>query len=238
MADRAMTDEIMRQLKDSGPPQFLFAISIEAHGPYDVPPADAAARDAIPVPPGIADKDKRELQTYLYHAEHADAELGRLARLLAGRDRPTLLLFYGDHLPALTNSFNVTGFVDGGDMLSEPGVWLLLDPRNPGPPRRESLASWMLPGKLLEAAGVHGDPYFALTQVLAPQLSAFTRTPGAPQPEMTAEQQVIDRDMASVAMLRLKGKLEALMPPQLVSAGHAPPRAQTPAPAGPYGARP
>jgi len=138
----------------------------------------------------------------------------------------------------LTNSFNVTGFVDGGDMLSEPGVWLLLDPRNPGPPRRESLASWMLPGKLLETAGVHGDPYFALTQVIAPQLAELTRTPGAPQPEMTAEQKVIDRDMASVAMLRLKGKLDALMPPQLVAASHAQLRAQPSSPAGAYAARP
>jgi phosphoglycerol transferase MdoB-like AlkP superfamily enzyme len=239
MADSAMTDEIMVQLKDAGPPQFLFAISIEAHGPYDVPPADVAARDAIPVPAGIGGRDKQELQTYLYHAEHADAELGRLARLLAARGRPTLLLFYGDHLPALTNSFNVTGFVDGGDMLSEPGVWLLLDPRNPGPARRESLAAWMLPGKLLETAGVHGDPYFALTQVLAPQLAGLTRAPGAPQPEMTAEQKTIDHDMASVAMLRMKGKLDALMPPQLMATGHADPRGGSPPmTAGAYGAHP
>jgi phosphoglycerol transferase MdoB-like AlkP superfamily enzyme len=237
MADSAMTDEIMRQLKDSGPPQFLFAISIEAHGPYDVPPANTAERDAIEVPPGIAGRDKLELQTYLYHARHADAELGRLVRLLARRDRPTLLLFYGDHLPALTNSFNATGFVDGGDMLSEPGVWLLLDPRNPGRATHESLASWMLPGKLLEAAGIRGDPYFALTQVLAPQVASLTRAPGAPQPEMTAEQKVIDQDMASVAMLRLKGKLDALMPPQVAATGAAA-EGQASAPAGTQGAHP
>lgn len=220
MADRAMTDEIMDQLKDAGPPQFLFAISIEAHGPYDVPPADTAARDAIPTPPGIGDQDRKELQTYLYHAGHADAELGRLTKLLAQRGRPTLLLFYGDHLPALTNSFNVTGFVDGDDMLSEPGVFLLLDPRNPGKPVRESLAAWMLPGTLLEHAGIH-EPYFALTQVVAPQLTELTRAPGAPQPELTTERQVIDRDMASVAMLRMKGKLEALLPTQFAATGQA-----------------
>ena len=230
MADRAMTDEIMLQLKDAGPPQFLFAISIEAHGPYDVPPADIAARDAIPVPAGIGGRDKQELQTYLYHIEHADAELGRLAGLLAQRGRPTLLLFYGDHLPALTNSFNVTGFVDGGDMLAEPGVWLLLDPRNPGKPERESLAAWMLPGRLLEHAGIHDSPYFELTQVLAPQLAALTRAPGAPQPEMTAAQKAIDRDMASVSLLRLKGKLEALLPAQVAAA--------SPTHAGPAPARP
>ncbi|MEP6897065.1 MAG: LTA synthase family protein, partial [Rhodanobacter sp.] len=101
MSDSAMTDELMKQLKDTGPPQFIFAISIEAHGPYDVEPANAAERDAIPVPDGITGKDKKELQTYLYHLQHADAQLGRLAQWLAQRKRPSLILFYGDHLPAL-----------------------------------------------------------------------------------------------------------------------------------------
>ena len=63
MADSAMTDEIMTQLKDSGPPQFIFAISIEAHGPYDIEPTHVAERDAIPVPAGVVGRDKLELQT-------------------------------------------------------------------------------------------------------------------------------------------------------------------------------
>src|SRR5580698_1265331 len=94
MADSAMTDEIMSQLKDSGAPQLLFAISLEAHGPYDVAPKDIAARDAITVPFAVDAKDKVELQNYIYHMQHADQELGRLAALLAKRSRPTLLLFY------------------------------------------------------------------------------------------------------------------------------------------------
>lgn len=212
MADSAMTDEIMAQLKNAGPPQFLFAISIEAHGPYDVPPANAAERDAIAVPDGVTGKDKLELQNYLYHMRHADQELGRLAELLSHRERPTLLLFYGDHLPALTDTYRTTGFVDGKDMLSQAGTWLLVDPRAPMAPRRESLASWMLPGRLLEQAGVHDDAYFALTQVIAPQLAALTRAPGAPPEAEDHSEQQEDDDMANVALLRMKGKLDALLP--------------------------
>lgn len=212
MADRAMTDEIMAQLKDAGPPQFLFAISIEAHGPYDVPPADAARRDAIPVPENVTGDDKTELQNYLYHMQHADEELGRLANLLAKRDRPTLLLFYGDHLPGLSGAFETLGFVDGKDMLSQPGAWLLVDPRGGGKEQREDLASWMLPGKLLEQAGIHDDAYFALTQVLAPRLAALTRAPGAPPEAQDATEQHTDQAMENVALLRLKGKLDRLLP--------------------------
>ncbi|ULU25515.1 LTA synthase family protein [Dyella terrae] len=212
MADSAMTDEIMAQLKNAGPPQFLFAISIEAHGPYDVPPAKAAERDAIPVPEGITGKNKLELQNYLYHMRHADQELGRLAELISHRERPTLLLFYGDHLPALTDTYRTTGFVDGKDMLSQAGTWLLVDPRNPMQAKRESLASWMLPGHLLEQAGVHDDAYFALTQVIAPQLAALTHAPGAPLEAEDHSEQQEDDDMANVALLRMKGKLGPMLP--------------------------
>ncbi|HEV2679735.1 MAG TPA: LTA synthase family protein [Rhodanobacter sp.] len=212
MADSAMTDEILDQLKDSGPPQFIFAISIEAHGPYDVEPTHVAERDAIPVPDGITGRDKQELQTYLYHLQHADAELGRLVKLLAQRQRPSLVLFYGDHLPALSNSYQTAGFVDGGDMLSQAGIWLLVDPHSQGLPAREDTAAWLLPGKLLAQAGIHDDPYFALTALIGPQLAALTQAPGAPPPAEGSDLQKLDRAMASVDQLRISGKLDKLLP--------------------------
>ncbi|BFI97149.1 MAG: hypothetical protein RSP_26590 [Rhodanobacter sp.] len=211
MADSAMTDEILHQLKDSGPPQFVFAISIEAHGPYDVEPKDTAARDAIAVPEGIEGKDKLELQNYIYHMQHADQELGRLAAALAKRQRPTLLLFYGDHLPALTDVYRRDGFVDGGDMLAEPGTWLLLDPRSTAQPVHEDTAAWLMPGQLLDAAGIHDDPYYALTAQLGPRLAALTRAPGAPQPEEDDATRQLDHSMASVEQLRMVGKLQPLL---------------------------
>ncbi|OOG53762.1 LTA synthase family protein [Rhodanobacter sp. C03] len=212
MADSAMTDQIMHELKDSGPPQFLFAISIEAHGPYDVEPTNRAERDAIPVPDGITGMDKQELQTYLYHLQHADAELGRLVAWLAQRQRPSLVLFYGDHLPALSNSYQITGFVDGKDMLSQAGTWLLVDPHAQGQPIHEDTAAWLLAGKLLAQAGIHDDAYYALTGVVGPQLAALTEAPGAPPPTEGSDVQKLDDAMASVDQLRMNGKLDKLLP--------------------------
>ncbi|NID16044.1 LTA synthase family protein [Luteibacter yeojuensis] len=213
MADSAMTDEIMRQLKDAGPPQFVFAISMEAHGPYDKSAdVDTKERDAIPVPEGISDDAKLQLRNYIYHMRHADAELGRLADLLKHRERPTLLLFYGDHLPALTETFDKAGFVDGGSMLNQTVPYVLVDAHRDGPPPEpEDVAAWMLPGKLLEQAGVHDDAYFALTQVVAPKLAMLTHAPDAPVPAEDAMQKYTDVSMSNVAKLRLKKKLGPLM---------------------------
>lgn len=212
MADSAMTDEILRQLKDSGPPQFIFAISIEAHGPYDIEPSHTAERDAIPVPAGIVGQDKLELQTYLYHIGHADAELGRLVKQLAARSRPSLVLFYGDHLPALSNSYQVTGFVDGRNMLSQAGVWLMVDPQHPIKPVQLETASWLLPGTLLQQAGIHNDPYFALTELVGPLLAALTEAPGATAPPEGSDQRKLDQAMSSIDQLRMNGGLDTLLP--------------------------
>ena len=239
MADSAMTDEILRQLKDSGPPQFIFAISIEAHGPYDVPPKDTAARDAIAVPAGIEGKDKLELQNYLYHMQHADQQLGRLAAALARRQRPTLLLFYGDHLPALTNVYRTDGFVDGGGMLAQPGTWLLLDPRGNDQPVHEDTAAWLMPGQLLAAAGIHDSAYFALTGDVGPRLAALTRAPGAALPYEDDAIRRLDRSMASLEQLRMNGKLQPLLakvldtpaPANTAHAGGAPGASKTATPA-------
>ncbi len=214
VADSALTDEILKQLRDSGPPQLIFAISMEAHGPYDGDPGpiNLAERDAIPVPPGVTGVAKTMLQNYLYHLRHADEQLGRLADALSRRARPTLLMFYGDHLPALGQAFDVNGFKDGQDQLAQSGSWLLIDPAHPRESRSEALAAWALPGQLLERAGIRDDAWFALTDVVAPQLSPLTRAPNAqPVPE-DAQQLALDQGMTNVAQLRLKGKLQQLMP--------------------------
>ena len=211
MADRAMTDAIVATLKPDGPPQFVFAISIEGHGPYDVEPADPAARDAIAIPASITGDARRELQTYLYHLAHADAELGRLADLLARRERPTLLLFYGDHLPGLADAFRAAGFVDGGDMLSQPGTWLLVEPQTPGKATREDTAAWLLPGQLLAAAGIHDAAYYALTDLAGPPLATLTRAPGATQPTISIATANLDTAMASAERLQLKHKLAPMI---------------------------
>ncbi|QDE38210.1 LTA synthase family protein [Luteibacter pinisoli] len=213
MPDSAMTDEIMAQLKNDGPPRFVFAISMEAHGPYDKSAiADTAERDAIPVPEGISDDAKLQLRNYIFHMRRADAELGRLADMLKQRERPTLLLFYGDHLPALTETYAKAGFTSGSDMLAQTVPYILIDAHEDGPaPRNGDLAAWMLPGRLMEQAGVHDDAYFALTQVVAPAMASLTRAPDAPAAPEDAALKYTDISMSNVAMLRMKRKLDPLV---------------------------
>lgn len=177
VADSALTDRIVKELRDDGPPQFLFAISMEAHGPYEFRPGlDKRRLAALPVPPGLDDYGEHTLRNYLYHLSDADEELGRLARVLMARRRPTLLLFYGDHLPGLHSTYAQTGFVDGRVPQAQPTPWLLLDNRV-DKPTRDDLHAWQLPVRLLATAGVHEDAYFALLGSLHDAVAATDTTP-------------------------------------------------------------
>jgi hypothetical protein len=166
VADSALTDRILAELKDDGPPQFLFAISMEAHGPYEWRPGlDAERLAALPMPAGLDEYADRTLRNFLYHLDDADRELGRLAAALTARQRPTLLLFYGDHLPGLQAAFAATGFVDGRQARAQPTPWLLLD-NSTVAAAHDDLSAWELPVRLLAAAGIHEDAYFALLGTL------------------------------------------------------------------------
>jgi len=97
-------------------------------------------------------------------------------------------------------------------MLSQAGTWLLVDPHQQGQSTQEDTAAWLLPGKLLEQAGIHDDAYFALTSLIGPQLAALTAAPGAPPLDEDSDQHRIDQAMASIDQLRMDGKLDKLLP--------------------------
>ncbi|MGH8183390.1 MAG: LTA synthase family protein [Rhodanobacteraceae bacterium] len=214
MSDKSFTDELLRQLPASGPPRFLLGISIEAHGPYDASPGiDIRVRDAIPVPKGVTDPQARlELQNYIYHMQHADQQLGRLVDTLAQRKRRTLVLFFGDHLPALVPAYQQAGFRNGQGFLTQTVPYILIDTAHMDHASRQNAAAWELPGMVLQEAGIHNDPWFTLTRLVAPQLAALTRAPDAPIAAESPEQKLLDEGMRNIADLRLKNKLGKLWP--------------------------
>jgi phosphoglycerol transferase MdoB-like AlkP superfamily enzyme len=80
VADVAVAARILEELSGATGPVFIFAVTMQAHGPW--PGADPQAR-------------------WLEHLQDADAMLGTLAAAAGRLDRPLLLCAYGDHQPAL-----------------------------------------------------------------------------------------------------------------------------------------
>lgn len=198
-SDEAMTDRVLEELSDDGPPQFLFAVSMENHGPFDWRPnLDQERLAKLPMPEQLDAGGRLWFGNYLYLLDDADRELGRLANALAKRERRTLLLFYGDHLPGLAPVYFQLGFDDGRDADQQPVPWLLFDSKNPRQHRRDAHA-WMLPALLLDAAGIRDDAYFNL-------LASLARSP-----DFDPDDPATAAGMHAIARLHLRGELDDVL---------------------------
>lgn len=161
-----ISDEALRRrvedLADRDGAQFVFAITMENHGPWNPGrelPAEALA--AIEVPVSLAPETADELRRYLHHAMRADAMLGALARWVETRDEPTVLLFYGDHLPGLHDVFDQLGFVDDTHATRQPVPWILVcSPGTCDASGAHRLAAYELGAALMGVVGLPLDPHF------------------------------------------------------------------------------
>lgn len=201
LSDEALTDQVIATLDKASAPTLVFAISIEAHGPYlDDPVDDPARRAAIPLPDGLHGNAALEYRNYMYHIQNADRQMGRLWQFLVKRGRPFLLVFYGDHLPALTHVYAQTGFDDGQPGPDQFVPWFIVG--TGVEPRTLHIESWMLGSDILRMAGVPLSPYY---QQVARAQSALAAKPDAQQ------QDAIQQGVNALAQMHLRGTVDALV---------------------------
>jgi hypothetical protein len=166
VSDAGLTDRVIAELREAGPPQLIMAISIQNHGPYTRSSENPPGYELVgAVPAELGEAEQESWLMYLSLLRRTDEELGRLAAYLQKRERRTLLLFYSDHLPPLNAVFAKLQFVDGLPAQQQPVPWLLLDNRTLLS-RNEATASWLLPALLLEKAQISGSDYFDFLQAL------------------------------------------------------------------------
>lgn len=96
--DQTITDLIMNQLNQSSKKDFILAVTMQGHGPYQdmVVPANK-----IKVQNTMSSNAKQLTEKYLNNLFTIDEELGNLINRLKQMHEPTLLVFFGDHIPPL-----------------------------------------------------------------------------------------------------------------------------------------
>ena len=111
IADAAVGRKIAEVLEQADGPVFVFAITMENHGPLHLERAtaeDVGRLYSEPPPRGFDD-----LTVYLRHLANADRMLGELRESLAGRQRESVLCFFGDHVPSMPSVYDAVGLADG-----------------------------------------------------------------------------------------------------------------------------
>jgi len=95
--DTELSKKILEKLAESRKPDFIFAVSMEAHGPYNV---DIPLKD-IEVSGNLTPESKQLLKNYTNIISDVDKSLELLINELNQTDEPTIVVFFGDHLPLL-----------------------------------------------------------------------------------------------------------------------------------------
>ncbi len=109
-SDAAFTEEIIRQADASDRPLFLFGVSLQSHGPYE-PNRYLDGRTKVEAE--LSEWARGSLATYAEGMADADRGLARLIDWASKRDRPTVIAFFGDHLPPLGPVYQETGYLEG-----------------------------------------------------------------------------------------------------------------------------
>lgn len=109
VSDVALARFLADRLKFAAEPIFLFAMTMENHGPWQTDPAGPA----LELAPGLAATARlKPLRRYLASLRNADRMLSILSEALTARGDHGVLGFYGDHLPSLADAFDDYGFED------------------------------------------------------------------------------------------------------------------------------
>ncbi|WP_426228142.1 LTA synthase family protein [Pararhizobium sp. DWP3-4] len=108
-SDESLTKEIIRQADQLRDPFFFFTVTLQGHGPYE---ANRYAKNTIKVEGNLPAADKQVLETYAQGIKEADDSLKMLMDWAKERDRETIIVLFGDHLPPLNTVYPNTGFMN------------------------------------------------------------------------------------------------------------------------------
>ena len=148
VADVEVARFVAELLAQQGNDLFVFAVTMENHGPW---PAEAAGRSAGAAAVRWHDfalpaAEQRAFTGFLEGVRNADAMLGMLSESLARHAPGGLLAMYGDHLPSFPETFRSLGFAD------RRSDYLLWRANNCGAGMRKDLAAQHLMGDILAAS--------------------------------------------------------------------------------------
>ena len=96
--DKVLTEQIFKALESTDDQDFIYTISVQAHGKYPREPLNGFEPTIFAE--GIEDADfDYAFEYYLSQIKKTDDFLGELVAALEEYDEPVILVAYGDHLP-------------------------------------------------------------------------------------------------------------------------------------------
>lgn len=108
-SDAALTDLLISEADASDDPIFAFAVSLQNHGPYE---PGRYPDERIDVNSDGGEAARAAIHTFSEGMMDSDLAFKRLIEWAQKRKRETVIVFFGDHLPPLGQTYVSTGFME------------------------------------------------------------------------------------------------------------------------------
>lgn len=99
ISDMSAVKEVLQELETAEKPTFIHLVTMQNHFPF----TKGLNGDNTIAVKGVDAKWKDELETYVHDTKLTDEAMSYLADELNKLERPTIVVFWGDHLPALSD---------------------------------------------------------------------------------------------------------------------------------------
>lgn len=184
IGDIEVSKRIIEIIQSTDQPQLIFAVTMQNHGPY---PQSRYDSTDISISADISSEGLKILEVYSEGLKDADESLELLINNIRETDEPTIIVFFGDHLPFLGKDYLVykqTGFIEGNEnswsleenlkMKSVPLlIWSNYENNLEG---FERLGSSFLGNSLLGLTGQRNNHIFAFAQQISQYLPVYDKT--------------------------------------------------------------
>lgn len=157
IADKDVTRKIIEFSETFDTPYFIFAVTMQNHLPFTTPHhPDFNVLDG-----DLSEKSRETLTSYIAGVHDADQSLLALIKHFEKSPTPTIIVFFGDHLPALHTVYEETKFFEDHDNpFVTHTVPALLWSNYKQIPSVQALSTFYLGGYVLEQADITPPLHF------------------------------------------------------------------------------
>ncbi|SDN38104.1 Phosphoglycerol transferase MdoB [Paenibacillus sp. yr247] len=115
ISDAEVSRNLIEEVDKTADPMFIYTVTMQNHGPYDEP---RYGENQFKAQGNLTPEAKSILETYAQGAHDADQSLQMLIDHFKESNEPTMIVFYGDHLPMLGLDYQVykeAGFIQSSN---------------------------------------------------------------------------------------------------------------------------
>jgi phosphoglycerol transferase MdoB-like AlkP superfamily enzyme len=149
--DKILTGEIFKCLNSTEGRDFVYGVSVQSHGKY--PKEVIEENQPVVVTKGLENDPEYKIgyEYFINQLHEMDMFVGELVEAIKKFDEPTVLVLYGDHLPAM--SISKEQLVNEDLFQTEYVVWANFEiPKND-----EDLYAYQLTSRVTETLGIEGS---------------------------------------------------------------------------------